>query len=126
MWILTNAFKVLFAVAAALSVASGLLVAASLFIAERRPVSGTFLAIHLTVGAAFLLLALLVGGTLVQVVAIARIADDPNSAPDGALRSSVISLLTLLVVSALAMCGILAIITYAILARIDQGFAVFG
>ena len=123
--VLTGGFRFLFTAAAMLSVAASLLVTASLFIADRAPRSAEFLVISLLVSAAFLALGLLLAGMLVQVAGIARMAsDEPTTA--ALLGRRVARLLMLLAVAGLGLCGLLAVVVYAILARIDQGFAVFG
>ena len=124
--LITIAFALLFTAAAALSVAASILVTASLFISDRSPESTEFLGISLFVSGAFLAIGLLFVGIELQVVGIARLAAAPESEIADKLRARVFRLLVLLVIAGLAMCCLLGIMTYAILARIDQGFAVFG
>jgi hypothetical protein len=62
---------------------------------------------------------------LVEVAGIARMASD-EPATAALLGRRVARLLMLLAVAGLSLCGLLAIVVYAILAVIDQGFAVFG
>jgi hypothetical protein len=126
MKLLTLAFGFLFIVAAALSVAASLLVTASLFIADRSPTSTEFLGIHLLVSGAFLLLGVLLGGILLQIVGIVRIEADLDSRSTERLRKRVSRLLVFLVIAGAGLFCLLGIINYAILARIDEGFAVFG
>ncbi len=123
---LTHAFGFLFTAAAGLCLAASLLVTASLFIADRAPTSLEFLGISLFVSGVFLAIGLLLVGVVVQVVGIARIAAATEPAAGEGLRRRVARLLLLLVVAGLAMCGLMAIVVYGILARIDEGFAVFG
>jgi hypothetical protein len=123
---LSIAFSASFAVAAALSGVSGLLVMVSLFIADTRPQTGTFLGIHLFVGGVFVALGLLLLGIMLQVVAIARIARDQEGAVAAGLREKVRGLLLLLLAGGLFLCLVMAIVTSGILSRIDEGFAVFG
>ncbi len=74
----------------------------------------------------FLVLGLLLIGIELQVVGIARIAAAPENEIVSRLGTRVVRLLILLVIAGLGLSGLLAIVNYAILARIDQGFAVFG
>jgi hypothetical protein len=126
MKLLTLAFGFLFIVAAALSVAASLLVTASLFIADRSPTSTEFLGIHLLVSGAFLVLGVLLGGILLQIAGIVRIEADLDSRSTERLRKRVSRLLVFLVIAGAGLLCLLGIINYAILARIDEGFAVFG
>lgn len=71
MGVLIRAFGVVATIAATLSVAAGLPVTASLFIADRAPQSPTFLWIHLVVSGIFLVLGLLLAGIGVQVIGAA-------------------------------------------------------
>jgi hypothetical protein len=123
---LSIAFSVSFAVAAALSGIAGLLVIVSLFIADTRPQTDTFLGIHLFVGGVFVALGLLLVGILLQVIAIARISLVREGADAARLRQRVRRLLMLLLAGGFFLCLVMAMVTYGILARIDEGFAVFG
>jgi hypothetical protein len=123
---LSIAFSASFAVAAALSGIAGLLVIVSLFIADTRPQTDTFLGIHLFVGGVFVALGLLLLGIMLQVAAIARIARAQEGAVAASLREKVRWLLLLLLAAGLFLCLVMAIVTYGILSRIDEGFAVFG
>lgn len=123
---LSIAFSTSFAVAAALFGAAGLLVIASLFLAETRPETDTFLGIHLIVGGLFVALGLLLLGIRREVAAIARIALAREAAEAAGLRDSVRRLLRLLLTGGLFLCLVMGLVTYGILARIDEGFAVFG
>jgi hypothetical protein len=78
------------------------------------------------VSGVFLVLGLLLIGIELQVVGIARIAAAPENEIVSRLGTRVVRLLILLVIAGLGLSGLLAIVNYAILARIDQGFAVFG
>ena len=124
--LITIPFALLFTAAAALSVAASILVTASLFISDRGPESTEFLGISLFVSGAFLAIALLLIGIELQVVGVARLATALEGEIAGRLRARVFRLLVFLVIAGLAMCCLLGSMTYAILERIDQGFAVFG
>jgi hypothetical protein len=123
---LSIAFSTSFAMAAALFGIAGLLVIASLFIADTRPETHGYLGIHLFVGGVFAGLALLLLGIMFQVIAIARIALAQDDAHAGLLRERLSRLLLLLLTSGLFLCLVMALVTYGILARINEGFAVFG
>lgn len=124
--LLVGAFGLVTLIAVALSMAAGLLVTASLFIADRAPQSPTFLWIHLIVSLVFLVLGILLAGIGREVFGLARIAAPASDPWAGALRMRLVRLLALLTVAGLGLSGILAILTYGILSRIDEGFAVFG
>lgn len=104
----------------------GLLATASLFIAERAPWSARFWTISLVVTAVFLALGLLLRGMEVLSVGIARLCSGPPHENGPELERGVSRLMTLILVGGVCLCGFLAMVTYAILARIDHGFAVFG
>ena len=112
--------------AALLAIASGVLVTASLFIPDRAPRSLQFLGISLVVSAVFLCVGLLLFGIQGRVAGIAAAVrgQDGDRAP--ALASHVRWLLAYLLAGGLVLGVALGFMTYAILARIDQGFAVFG
>lgn len=120
------AFGLIATVATALSLTAGLLVAVSLFIAERAPQGSWYLALHLIVSGVFLMLGMLLAGITMQVLGLAKIAVSAGSPPMHALNKGIRRLMILLSVVGLGLCAILAILTYGILSRIDEGFAVFG
>jgi hypothetical protein len=119
-------FGLLFTAAATLSVASGILLVSSFFMADRGSRSAEFLGIHLFACGVFLALGLLLAGVAWQVVGIARTVTVSESGMANQLRRRVSRLLVLLVIAGLSLCGVLTIVTYAILSRIKEGFAVFG
>jgi predicted DNA repair protein MutK len=120
------AFRIIFALATALCLAAGLLVTASLFIADRAPQSWRFLLVSLVVSAVCFALAFVVAGIRAQVLQIARLTTLIPEENRADIRRRVGRLLTYLLVGGLALTLMLALLTYGILARIDQGFAVFG
>jgi hypothetical protein len=126
MRVLSVVFGFLFATAAALSIASGLLVAASFFIADRSPQGTWFVVLHMTIGAMFVAIGALLVGIAWQVTGISAIVSRLETPDADALRRRVFRLLAFLIPSGLGMCSLLALATYAILSRIDEGFAVFG
>lgn len=124
--LLTLIFGLLFTTAAALSGAAGLLVTASLFIADRSPRSAEFLGVSLVVSAGLLALGGLLVGIGIEGIGLARASADGRLAAGDRLRPRVTRLLAFLSALGLGFCAVLAHVTYAILARLDQGFAVFG
>jgi nitrogen fixation/metabolism regulation signal transduction histidine kinase len=124
--LLKGAFGLVSTIAVALSMAAGVLVTASLFIAERAPQGTTFLWIHMIVSGVFLVLGLLLAGIGREVLGVVRTAAAASDPWAAALQKRLARLLILLTVAGLGLSGILALLTYGILARIDEGFAVFG
>ena len=119
-------FRLVYASAAFLSIAAGTLVTASLFIADRAPQSVRFLVISLVVSAVFLGMGLVLLGIQRHVAAITAAVrgHDGESAPE--LARHVTPLVAHLLAGGAFVCVVLGSLTYAILERIDQGFAVFG
>jgi hypothetical protein len=123
---LAKVFGFVTTIAVALSMAAGLLVTASLFIAERVPQGPTVLWIHLVVSGVFVVLGLLLAGIGLEILGVARIAATTKDPWASAFRTRLTRLLILFTVAGLGMCGILAILTHGILSRIGEGLAVFG
>jgi len=119
-------FRCVYACAALLSVAAGALVTASLFIADRAPQTTTFLGISIVVSAGFLGVGLVLFGIQRHVAAIVAAVRGHNADSLREPAMHVDRLLAHLLAGGAFVCALLAILTYAILARIDQGFAVFG
>lgn len=122
------ALRLIYLGSALLSMAAAVLVTASLFIAERAPQSTRFPGISLTVTGVFAGAGLVLLGIQRQVGAIVAAVPGPGGAAAAApalvvhVRRLVAGLL-----AAGAFVGVLlALLTYGILERIDQGFAVFG
>jgi hypothetical protein len=120
------AFRLVYASAAFLSIMAGALVTTSLFIADRAPQSTKFLGISLVVSAVLVGVGLLLFGIQRRVAAVATaVRGDDAGAPQD-LPMHVDRLVVYLLAGGVLVCAILAVLTYAILARLDQGFAVFG
>jgi len=119
-------FRLVYLCAALLASAAGALVILSLFIQDRAPQSTAMLGIHLTVGATFLGVAVLLLGIQRHVGGVAALAygHDGERAQD--LVGHLNRLLAYLLVGGAFLCAVLGIMAYGILTRIDQGFAVFG
>lgn len=126
MRLLAGAFGLESTIAVALSMAAGLLVTASFFIPERAPPGPTFVWIHLIASGVFLVLGFLLAGIGVEVFGVVRTAAAAADPWIGALRQRLACLLILLTVAELGFSAILALLSWGILSRIDEGFAVFG
>ena len=120
------AFRIIFALATALCLAAGLLVTASLFIADRALQSGQFPLVSLIASAAFFALAFVVAGIRAQALQIGRLTALRSDETRADLGRRVGRLILYLLVGGLGLTLILALLTGGILARIDQGVAVFG
>jgi hypothetical protein len=120
------AFRLLYLCAALLASAAGALVIASLFIPDRAPQSTESLGIHRAVGAVFLGVGVLLLGIRRHVAGIAALAygHDGESAQELAARLN--RLLAYLLAGGAFLFAVLGVMTYAILARIDQRFAIFS
>lgn len=118
-------FRMIYAGAALLAVAAAALIVASLFIADRAPQSMRFLGVSLVVGAVFVGIGVLLLGIRRHVAAIAALAHSRQGAV-AQLATHVNRLLALLLAGGVFLFAVLGLLAYAILARIDQGFAVFG
>lgn len=118
-------FRLIYACAAFLSIAAAALTVASLYIADRAPQSMEFLGISLVVAAVFAGIGVVLVGIRRHATAIATLVTDGDSVHSRLATHTSRLLVWLLVAGAFA-CAVLGLLTYAILARIDQGFAVFG
>ncbi len=124
--VLVFCFSAFFNLSAVLCLAAGLLVTASLCTADNSPHTAQVWSISLIVSVVFFALGTLLWAIKSQLVQIAHLAVGRTQQNGIALERRVVRLLFLLSVGALGLCASLAILTYAILVRIDQGFAVFG
>lgn len=102
------------------------LIFASLPIADRAPVSAQAWTVSLVVIAIFLLIAALCGGIGRQAGRLGALAPAVEGAAAARLRAALAALAGLLLGAALTFGAALLLVGYGILARIDQGFAVFG
>jgi hypothetical protein len=120
-------FRLVYLCAVLLSSAAGVLVIASFFIPDRAPQSTEFLGIHLAVGAVFLGVGILLSGIRRHVAGIAALAAHGHAAETAQeLAAHLSRLLAYLLAGGAFLCAVLGLVTYGILARIDEGFAVFG
>ena len=120
------AFRLFYLCAALLASTAGALVIASRFIADRAPQGTEFLGIHLAVGAVFLGVGVLLFGVQRHVAGIAALARGQDSEPAHELAAHVRRLLAYLIAAGAILCAVLCAMTYGIVERIGQGFAVFG
>jgi hypothetical protein len=123
---LLAAFRVVFLLAACLFIAAAGLVTVSLLIAERASQSSTFLAISIAVSTVFLASGLLMLGIQFRIAAIAKLDSDNIASGGNYLTHHLHVLVVYLILGGMALCSTMLIAVYAILARIYQGFAVFG
>jgi hypothetical protein len=118
-------FRLVYACAAFLSIAVAVLIVASLFIADRTPRGMEFLGVSLIVGAVFVGIGVLLVGIRQHVTAIATL-ETGHDATASRLAIHVRRLLMHLIAGGALLCAVLGLLTYGILERIGQGFAVFG
>ena len=119
-------FRLLYLCAALLSGAASALVIISLYIQDRAPQSTAMLGIHLAVSAIFLGVSVLLLGIQRHVAGIATLAYRHDADTAQALAAHLNRLLAYLLAGGAFLCAVLGMMTYGILTRIDQGFAVFG
>lgn len=118
--------RLIYVGAALLSTAAGALVTASLFIAERAPQSTKFLGISLVVSAIYVAVGIVLLGIQRHAAATAAAVHGDVGGSSRRLDRHVSRLLAYLLAAGVFVCVVLALMAYGILARIDQGFAVFG
>jgi len=119
-------FRIVFLCAAFFSIAACALITASLFIPDRAPQSFQFFVVSLVVSLVFLGVGVVLLGLQKHLSAIAVIAGSEDSESARELAGHVNGLLAYLLPGGILLCVTLGITAYAILARIEQGFAVFG
>ncbi len=118
------AFRIIYAMAAALLLIAAGLIIGSHFMVESGSPPGRFLAISIAVGGTFLACCLLVLGIRSRILKIAEMPYQ-NGASSG-LDRHVSALLVYLILGGAGFCAIMMLVTFAILSRINEGFAVFG
>ncbi len=120
------AFRVTYMLATALFVAAGGLITASHFLSEHGPIAPRFLAISIAVSGVCLAIGFLIRGIEYRIFKIAKpILRGGVEVPDAIDRHLAV-LLAYLIVGGMALCVVMVAAIYAMLMRIDQGFAVFG
>ncbi len=123
---MVTVFRTVYFCAIALSFSAAALVTTSLFIQDRAPQSVEFLGISLAVTGFFLTLGVLLYGIQRHVAAIAAVTRGRDDEAAEKLGSNVTWLVAYLLLGGSILSAVLGFLTYVILARIDQGFAVFG
>ncbi len=118
--------KWVYLAAALLAAVAGVLVTSSLFIASPALQSTKFLGIGLVVSGAFGVAAVVLFGIRQHVAAVAAAVGGPGCVSAPALAAHVRRLVAHLLAAGAFVCVLLALLTFAILGRIGQGFAVFG
>ncbi len=121
-----TAFRTIYICAILLCLAAATLVTASLFIADRAPQSGQYFWTTIVVGGFFLAIGVLLFGIQRHGSGLVREAMTSGRPASMRFAAHAFGLLLYLSLGGLSLCAILGIMTYAILARINQGFAVFG
>jgi hypothetical protein len=119
-------FRLVFACAALLSIATGALVTASFFMARYASPSNGFLVISLVVTAVFLGAGLVLFGIQRHVAAIATAHRGHKGDPPRDLSPHINRLVAYLLAGGAFVCVLLGSLAYAILERVGQGMAVFG
>jgi hypothetical protein len=119
-------FRLVYLGAAALAGAAGTLVAASLFVPDRAPASDELLAVSIVISAAHFGVGSVFFGIQRHVARIdAALTRAGNPGLPGVV-TDVQRLLAYLLSGGALLCLVLGVMVYAMLARIDPGFAVFG
>jgi cbb3-type cytochrome oxidase subunit 1 len=112
--------------AAALSLFAASMVAVSMLIPERAPQSAQFWIITIGVGLYFAVIGLVLLGVARHLPAIGVLAQSITSDDGARLRSRWRRLAVYLLLGGLMLVPVLLLIAWAIVARIDEGFALFG
>lgn len=99
---------------------------ASVFIQDRAPQSYAFLGISLAVTGFFMATGILHYGMQRHLAGIVEAARELEKDTFQGLTVHMNRLVVYLLLGGSILCVIIAVLTWAILARIDQGFAVFG
>ena len=119
--------RLTYLLAAGLSLAAAALVTASMVIADRTPQTAWYWGVTISVSLFFAMLAFLLFGIARHLPAIGRIAHSTAEEVDVPhLRRLWTWLAMIMAIAGQLLCYLLALGVYVILARIDQGFAVFG
>jgi hypothetical protein len=118
--------RLIYVGSALLSMAAAALVTASLFIANRAPQSTKFLGISLVVSGVFVGVGVALFGIQRHVAGAAAALHGQGAESAASAAAHLGRLVAYLVAAGVLVCAVLGLMTYIILARIDQGFAVFG
>lgn len=118
--------RLVFGCAAGFAFVAGPLVFANFFVPGRAPQTAQFIVITLAVGAVFLGVGWLLFGIQRRALRTAAMVSGRPGQASIELAAQVHRLLALLLTGGILVVVVLGAVAYAILARIDQGFAVFG
>jgi hypothetical protein len=124
--IMLSIFRFVYAMSAALALLDAALIVGSFFIAGRAPQTTSSFVIHTVIACLFAVSGLLLLGVGRHAGRIGRMVRRPEGEHTAGLEESVARLLVNLGLGGMMLLGVLLIMTYAILARINQDFAVFG
>ena len=116
---------VLWLAAASFFIPAGLLTA-SLFMADLGPQSAAFTGVSVAVSVLFLAAGLLILGIQFRTVAIAKLRIEEDGPANAHLDRHLSFLAAYLMISAAALCVIMTTVIFAILVRLNEGYAVFG
>lgn len=119
-------FRGLYVLAAALALFAAALIVSSFFIADRVPQSTSSFILHALIGSFFGATGILLLGVERHSAQIGKLVRTLDQKRAQELQTIFARLLVYLSLGGLMLAAILLILTYAIVARIDQGFAVFG
>jgi hypothetical protein len=120
------ALRLVYVGSALLSMAAAVLVTASLLIASRASQSTKILGISLVVSGVFVGLGVVLFGIQRHVAAAVAALRDPGAGSVARAAEHLRLLAAYLLAGGVFVGVVLALLNYAILKRIDQGFAVFG
>jgi hypothetical protein len=121
-----NLLRVAYFSAAALSLFAASMVAVSMLIPQRAPQSAQFWIITIGVGLFLAVIGLVLLGVARHLPAIGVLAQSMTSDDGALLRSRWRRLAAHMLLGGLMLVPLLLLIAWAIVARIDQGFALFG
>lgn len=116
---------VLWLAAASFFIPAGL-ITASLFMADRAPQSPTFIGVSVAMSLSFFAAGLLILGIQSKVVALFRLSDGGEVEARNGANRPLSFLAAYLMIGCIAVCLIMATVTFAIVARINEGYPVFG
>ena len=121
-----NLIRLTYYSASAVCLFASLAVVASMLIAERAPKSLDFWIITIVVGMLLAFAGLLLVGISRQLFAIGALACSMTNRDGALLKRRWWRLASYLLAGGVMVLSLLLLMTYAILSRINQGFAVFG
>lgn len=121
-----NLVRLIYILGTGLCMVGAFLITTSLFIADRAPQSNQFLIISLAFSLVLIVVGILLFGIQHHLVRASLLVQSIKGQPSDAMKKNLSRLAICMVLGGIALCLGLALIDYAILARIHQGFAVFG